>query len=71
MAHDKAQERSSVKFEDHRPPLALVGSQISQDEEMFGQVFDKWVVRRFMTYLAPYRTKIAIATTITRVPRHE
>ena len=44
-----------------RPPLAVVGSQISHDEELFGQVFDKWVVRRFLTYLKPYRSKLYIA----------
>ena len=38
-----------------RPPLAVVGSQISHDEDLFGRVFDKWVVRRFLTYLKPYR----------------
>jgi ATP-binding cassette subfamily B protein len=44
-----------------KPPLAVVGSQISQDEELFGRVFDKWVVRRFLTYLKPYRSKLNIA----------
>lgn len=40
-------------------PLAVVGSQTSQDEEIFGRAFDKWVVRRFIAYLAPYRRRIA------------
>ena len=40
------------------PPLAVVGSQTSQDEELFGRAFDKWVVRRFLTYLTPYRRRI-------------
>jgi ATP-binding cassette subfamily B protein len=44
-----------------RPPLAVVGSQISHDEDLFGQVFDKWVVRRFLTYLRPYRRKLYLA----------
>ena len=44
-----------------RPPLAVVGSQISYDEELFGRVFDKWVVRRLFTYLTPYRKHIAVA----------
>lgn len=43
-----------------KPPLAVVGSQIDQDEELFGQVFDKWVVKRFMVYLAPYKSRIAL-----------
>ena len=46
--------------QDDLPPLAVVGSQISQDEALFGRVFDKWVVRRFMRYLAPYRARIAL-----------
>ena len=46
---------------DDRPPLAVVGSQISYEEEMFGRVFDKWVVRRFVRYLAPYRKKLYFA----------
>jgi len=41
-----------------KPPLAVVGSQSSQDEKLFGQVFDKWVVRRFLTYLTPYRGEL-------------
>ena len=43
-----------------RPPLAVVGSQISQDEELFGRVFDPWVIRRFLAYLRPYRRRLAI-----------
>jgi ATP-binding cassette subfamily B protein len=38
-----------------KPPLAVVGSQISYDEELFGRVFDKWVARRFLKYLKPYK----------------
>ena len=45
---------------DERPPLAVVGSQISHDEGLFGRLFDKWVVRRLLTYLNPYRPRIAI-----------
>jgi len=44
-----------------RAPLAVVGSQVDQDEELFGRVFDPWVVRRFLQYLRPYRTRIFIA----------
>ena len=44
-----------------RPPLAVVGSQISQDEELFGRVFDRWVVGRLLGYLLPYRRRIAVA----------
>ena len=44
-----------------RPPRAVVGSQISRDEEMFGAAFDGRVVRRFMSYVYPYRRRIAFA----------
>lgn len=44
-----------------RPPRAYVGSQISQDEEMFGALFDGGVVRRFITYVRPYRRQVLLA----------
>ncbi|MBT6588135.1 MAG: ABC transporter ATP-binding protein, partial [Rhodospirillaceae bacterium] len=44
-----------------RPPRAVVGSQISQDEEMFGAAFDGQVIRRFRTYVRPYRRRIYVA----------
>lgn len=44
-----------------RPPRAVVGSQISQDEEMFGAAFDGRVVRRFFGYVGPYRRQIYLA----------
>ena len=46
--------------ETDRPPLAVVGSQISQDEELFGRAFDPWVIKRFMVYLAPYKRQLLI-----------
>jgi ATP-binding cassette, subfamily B, multidrug efflux pump len=52
---------AAAKLVKERPPLAVVGSQISYDEDLFGRVFDKWVVRRFLVYLWPYRAQIAIA----------
>ena len=52
---------AAAKLAKERPPLAVVGSQISYDEDLFGRVFDKWVVRRFLVYLRPYRAQIAIA----------
>lgn len=45
---------------DRPAPLAVVGSQVSQDEELFGRAFDPWVIRRFLAYLAPYRRRIAL-----------
>ena len=43
-----------------RPPFAVVGSQMSHEEELFGRVFDKWVVRRFLSFLRPYRRKLYV-----------
>ena len=40
---------------------AVVGSQISRDEEIFGAAFDRKVVRRFMGYVHPYRRAVLIA----------
>ncbi|OUX27619.1 MAG: multidrug ABC transporter, partial [Rhodospirillaceae bacterium TMED256] len=40
--------------------LAVVGSQTSQDEIIFGRAFDKWVIKRFLRHLAPYKLRIAI-----------
>ena len=42
------------------PPLAVVGSQIDQDEELFGRVFDRWVVNRLAKYLRPYKKRLAL-----------
>ncbi len=56
-----APRSSAAKQPQDRPPLAVVGSQISYDEEMFGRAFDEWVVRRFIAYLLPYRAAIAVA----------
>ncbi len=44
---------------EERPPLAVVGSQVSQEEELFGRVFDQWVVRRLFTFIWPYRRRLA------------
>ena len=41
-----------------RPPRAVVGSQISYEEEMFGAAFDGVVVRRFLTFVYPYRRRV-------------
>ena len=41
-----------------KQPLAVVGSQTSQDEIIFGRAFDKWVITRFLRHLAPYKTRI-------------
>ncbi|NIR41800.1 MAG: ABC transporter ATP-binding protein, partial [Actinobacteria bacterium] len=43
-----------------RPPLAVVGAQVSQEEEMFGAAFDGAVVRRFWAFVRPYRRRLWI-----------
>lgn len=44
-----------------RPPHAVVGSQISHDERIFGEVFNGRIVRRFLGFVAPYRKALGIA----------
>ena len=43
------------------PPLAVVGDQVSDEEEMFGAAFDGEVVRRFWGFVRPYRGTLLIA----------
>ena len=43
-----------------RPPRAVVGSQVSFEEEMFGAAFDGRVVRRFWAFVAPHRMRVGI-----------
>ncbi|MBI4184072.1 MAG: ABC transporter ATP-binding protein [Proteobacteria bacterium] len=44
-----------------RPPRAVVGSQVSLDERIFGAAFDGRVVERFLGFLGRYRGRLAIA----------
>ncbi len=44
-----------------RPPLAVVGSQVSHEEVIFGRVFDPHVVRRFVPFVRPYLRRILLA----------
>ena len=46
-----------------RPPKAVVGSQVSHEEEIFGMVYDKGVISRLWGFVQPYRGKIALAVT--------
>jgi len=43
------------------PPLAVVGSQVSQDEQIFGQAFDGRVIRRFLQFVWPRRRSLFFA----------
>src|SRR6185437_10365349 len=45
----------------NRPPKAVVGSQVSHEEEIFGKVYDSGVVRRLWAFVTPYRGKIYLA----------
>lgn len=46
---------------DAHPPRAVVGSTIGRDEEMFGAAFDRNVIRRFFSYVHPYRKRLYVA----------
>ena len=53
--------RARAREDRGRPPRAVVGSQVNRDEEMFGALFDRSVVRRFGAYVRPYRRRVALA----------
>jgi ATP-binding cassette subfamily B protein len=44
-----------------QPPLAAVGSQVNQEEQMFGAAFNGQVVKRFMAFVRPYRVRLWIS----------
>jgi len=50
-----------------RPPRAVVGSQVSFEEEMFAAAFDGVVVRRFWAFVYPYRKVLWIGIGAVRV----
>ena len=43
------------------PPHAIVGSQVDQDEEMFGRAFDRRVLSRLADFVRPYRASVFLA----------
>lgn len=43
------------------PPLAVVGDQVADEEEMFGAAFDGEVLRRFWGFVRPYRRTLIAA----------
>jgi ATP-binding cassette, subfamily B, multidrug efflux pump len=47
--------------DEERPPLAVVGSQIDRDEQLFGRVFDKRVLLRFLPFVDPYKRTLLFA----------
>ena len=44
-----------------RPPLAVVGDQVTDEEEMFGAAFDGEIMRRFWGFVRPYRRTLVVA----------
>ena len=44
-----------------RPPRAVIGAQVSHDEELFGRVFDSRIMRRFAEFVWPYRRTAILA----------
>ncbi|GLR45934.1 multidrug ABC transporter [Mesorhizobium amorphae] len=53
-------ERNDILDDGLRPPRAVVGSH-RIEEEMFGRVFDKNVIRRISAFVRPYNTKVIIS----------
>ena len=49
---------ASKRRKESPPPLATVGSQINQEEQMFGAAFDGHVLKRFFKFLKPYEKKL-------------
>ena len=49
-----------------RPPRAVIGAQISYEEQIFGRAFDQHIIRRFFSFVWPYRltTLFALLTVI-------
>ena len=44
-----------------KPPKAVVGSQVSHEEEMFGKAFDGIVIGRILSYCLPYKKSLMLA----------
>ena len=52
---------NTVAGTETQPERAVVGAQISHDEEMFGRAFDGRVIRRFFAFVWPYRATLVLA----------
>ncbi|MEI9424245.1 ABC transporter ATP-binding protein [Mesorhizobium sp. Cs1299R1N1] len=59
---DGDSEGNAVRDDGARPPRAVVGSPRTEDE-LFGQAFDKNIVRRIWAFIEPYRIQLIIAVT--------
>jgi ATP-binding cassette subfamily B multidrug efflux pump len=45
----------------NRPPLGVVGSQVSHEDEIFGKIYDRRVVQRLWAFVSPYRGQILLS----------
>ena len=52
---------ASARRHERTPPLATMGSQVNREEQMFGAAFNGRVVKRFLTFVRPYRTRLWIS----------
>ena len=65
--------KGAIRAPIERPPRAVVGSQVSYDEEMFGAAFDGVVIRRFWKFVRRYQRMLwigiggVLAFTVTQV----
>ena len=60
MTEELEVERGDVSDNGRRPPRAVVGSH-RIEEQMFGRVFDRNIVRRIWVFVRPYRRELVIA----------
>ena len=60
MTEELEVERGDVRDNGRRPPRAVVGSH-RIEEQMFGRVFDRNIVRRIWTFVRPYRRELVIS----------
>jgi len=60
MAGETEYERNDIREDGRRPPRAVVGSH-RIEEEIFGKVFDRRIVRRIWAFVSPYRRQVFIS----------
>ncbi|QDY68268.1 ABC transporter ATP-binding protein [Qingshengfaniella alkalisoli] len=60
MAQEIEAERNDIRDDGRRPFRATVGSH-RIEEEIFGRVFDKRIVRRIWTFVHPYRKQVYLS----------
>jgi len=53
-------KKRPTKFRKH-PTKAVIGAQISYEEQIFGRVFDGHVIQRFFAFVWPYRLTVLFA----------